>query len=43
MNFSDIEFCPTVHPTMKEFQDFQGYVSKLEKLYPCGLVKVRIE
>lgn len=28
-----IPFCPILHPTMKEFTDFNIYIEKIEKEY----------
>lgn len=37
-----IPFCPILHPTVKEFSDFNSYIEKLEKEYSqnYGMVKV---
>ncbi len=38
----EIKFCPTLKPTLKEFQNFQEYMEKLENEYSSnyGMVKV---
>jgi len=37
-----ISFCPVLHPSMKEFSDFNSYIEKIEKEYSqnYGMVKV---
>lgn len=37
-----IPFCPVLHPTKKEFNDFKKYIEKIEKSYSSdyGMVKV---
>ncbi len=40
MSFEEIPHCDVFHPTWQEFADFQGYVSKIQKVAKSGIVKV---
>lgn len=42
MNLTDIENCPILYPSLKEFDNFRAYMERLDKLYKkdYGMVKV---
>ena len=42
-NNVDIKDVPILRPSLKEFQDFENYVNKLQKMYKkdYGVVKVK--
>ena len=42
MSLENIPYCDTFHPTLEEFQNFENYAERCEKIANSGIIKVDI-
>ncbi len=40
MSLENIQYCDTFHPTLEEFQNFENYAERCEKIANSGIIKV---
>jgi hypothetical protein len=43
MSFEDIPHCDIFHPTWQEFNKFEEYIEKIQKVAKSGIVKVKVD